>query len=255
MITVGIDLAAEPKKTGVCEIGWKSGEAVVRKLEINCDDSYLLRAVDRAGKVGIDAPFGWPDEFVDAVSAHQKFAPWPGRDETDPRGFREHLTFRETDRFVRARARRPLSVSTDKIGVTAMRCAYFLDTLARRGIDVDRSGFGTIVEVYPAATLVRWNLPVSPPYKAAKGRASLEELVTRLRDQLPQLSFPQERDEHLFRENDDAFDALVSALVARAAALGLTDDPPEENRERARREGWIRLPQAGSLGRLTAPTV
>jgi hypothetical protein len=39
------------------------------------------------------------------------------------------------------------------------------------------------------------------------------------------------------------FDALVASLVARAAALGLTQPPEtEEERDRAAREGWIHVP-------------
>lgn len=49
------------------------------------------------------------------------------------------------------------------------------------------------------------------------------------------------------RHRHDAFDALVAALVARAALLGLTDGPPAEARARAEREGWIHLPLRGSL--------
>jgi len=52
------------------------------------------------------------------------------------------------------------------------------------------------------------------------------------------------------REDDDNFDAFVSALVARAAVLGLTDPIPRGMRWRAMREGWIHLPAADSLPRL-----
>ena len=41
----------------------------------------------------------------------------------------------------------------------------------------------------------------------------------------------------------NCFDALVSSLVARAAALGLTEPPePGEQADRAVREGWIHVP-------------
>jgi len=41
----------------------------------------------------------------------------------------------------------PLSVSTDRIGVTAMRCAPLLDALAAADHPVDRAGGGRVVEV------------------------------------------------------------------------------------------------------------
>jgi hypothetical protein len=41
----------------------------------------------------------------------------------------------------------------------------------------------------------------------------------------------------------NCLDALVCSLVARAAALGLTQPPePGEEADRATREGWIHLP-------------
>jgi hypothetical protein len=49
----------------------------------------------------------------------------------------------------------------------------------------------------------------------------------------------------------DRLDALVCALVTRAAALGLTRPVPlDEDAARIAREGWIHLPLSDSLGRL-----
>ena len=52
----------------------------------------------------------------------------------------------------------------------------------------------------------------------------------------------------ILAEDDDVFDALICALVARAATLDLTVRPEHENVEIARREGWIHLPVEGVLG-------
>ncbi|MFZ4078216.1 MAG: hypothetical protein ACOYKK_02115 [Microbacteriaceae bacterium] len=51
----------------------------------------------------------------------------------------------------------------------------------------------------------------------------------------------------------DAFDAVIAALCARAAALGLVERPPDEIVERARVEGWIALP-TGPIGDLLQTT-
>jgi hypothetical protein len=51
-------------------------------------------------------------------------------------------------------------------------------------------------------------------------------------------------------EGDDALDALVAALVARAAALRMTESAPRELKGQAQREGWIHLPQTASLSEL-----
>jgi hypothetical protein len=51
--------------------------------------------------------------------------------------------------------------------------------------------------------------------------------------------------------SDHAFDAFVSALVARAVERGKTDRPRKRQRELARREGWIHVPAEGSLASLS----
>jgi hypothetical protein len=48
--------------------------------------------------------------------------------------------------------------------------------------------------------------------------------------------------ERLCREHDHVLDAVVSALLARAAALGYATPPPDQYRAAALREGWIALP-------------
>ncbi|MCO7202637.1 hypothetical protein NH287_03815 [Microbacterium sp. CnD16-F] len=42
--------------------------------------------------------------------------------------------------------------------------------------------------------------------------------------------------------SDDAFDAVVAALIARAHALRATHPVPPARTAQARREGWIALP-------------
>ena len=51
--------------------------------------------------------------------------------------------------------------------------------------------------------------------------------------------------------SDDALDAFISSLVARAVARGKTDPPRKKQLELARQEGWIHVPQEGSLGALS----
>ena len=52
------------------------------------------------------------------------------------------------------------------------------------------------------------------------------------------------------RESDDCFDALVAALVARAAAIGCCEPIPSKDLDLAAEEGWIALPLPGSLQKL-----
>ena len=64
---------------------------------------------------------------------------------------------RRTDTVVHDKLRlMPLSVSADRIAHVALRCAVLLAKLDAAGRPVDRSGGGTVVEVYPAASLLGW---------------------------------------------------------------------------------------------------
>ena len=244
MRILGIDLAAQPKKTYACLLRWHDCE-LQAELHRGCDDAQLIALARGCKKVAIDAPFGWPKEFVDALVAHQAAEGWPAPDDESPEIFRAALSFRATDRVV-MHTRRPLSVSTDRIGVTAMRCAYLL----HRWKAIDRTGRGRFVEVYPAGALGRWGLEASG-YKGAHNDV-VRELLGRLCETLPALTLDAATRE-ICATSDDAFDALVASLVARAAALGLTDGPPRVVRDRAMQEGWIHLPVRGSLPFLAAP--
>lgn len=240
--TVGVDLSAEPVRTAVCTVTWTPGAASVEPPIRPADDAAIVAACADADKVGIDCPFGWPEPFLAAVSAHAAGRPWPGRDQGAAADYRRELRYRATDYHVhQVSGRWPLSVSTDLIGVAAMRCASLLDSLATRGTPVDRSGAGLVMEVYPAAALREWQL-LRKAYKV--DAVVLDAMVTELRTALPGLSFPA--GDAPYRRSDHAFDALICALVARAGQCGATLPPQTaEQQRRASGEGWIHLPVGG----------
>ncbi len=240
MTTLGIDLAAEPKATGGCSIEWGNDAAVVRWVSVGLTDEKILAHAEAADIVGIDAPFGWPTRFVEAVTAHHAGRRWPvDRWDTESR---RRLRLRATDERVHSvTGITPLSVSSDAIAIPATRCALLIDRLGVK----DRSGDGRVQEVYPAAALSKWGLP-HRGYKGRENAGALGTLLASLRDRAPWLQIST-RDEQLCAVNDDAFDALVASLVARAASRGLTLRPQEDELAAARVEGWIALPVIGSL--------
>jgi hypothetical protein len=149
-----------------------------------------------------------------------------------------------------------MSVSTDRIGATAMRCACLLSKIAERtDRPIDLTGADKIAEVYPAAALKVWADDAASPgltwtgYKGERGRASRERILRALAAIAEPLAI-QDADIDLCHHSDDALDALVCALVTRTAAIGLTHKPSRQHTEAASREGWIHVPEPGSLTRL-----
>jgi predicted RNase H-like nuclease len=63
----------------------------------------------------------------------------------------------------------------------------------------------------------------------------------------PRQRFAQGHHEGLVAGKDDALDALVAALIARTAGLGLTVLPTGAERPRPVTEGWIHVAVEGSL--------
>jgi predicted nuclease with RNAse H fold len=219
-IFAGIDLAAQKETTAACVVH----DGVVTFAGRGLSDDDLEALVQGCVKVGIDAPFGWPRRFVDAIVAHRDGAGWP---EAEAR----ELRLRHTDRFVHAELGvTALSVSTDRIGIVAFRCAGLL----ARFRESDRSGAGLLCEVYPAAALRRWYGESAKGYRRdAEKRASLLRRLTV--DHGIAIG-----DESRFCD-DHVFDAFVCALVARAVLDGKTIPPDDP--DLAAEEGWIHLPR------------
>jgi predicted nuclease with RNAse H fold len=91
--TVGIDLAAQPKNTATARIEWSSRGAMVTNVAVDQSNEQIVVLAQGAAKVGIDAPLGWPLEFIDFVIAQRDGLSLPP---TDLDG-RRQLAFRETD--------------------------------------------------------------------------------------------------------------------------------------------------------------
>lgn len=103
-----------------------------------------------------------------------------------------------------------------------------------------------MVEVYPAASLHCWGLPFKG-YKGAANRGQRKALITALLGAAPWLQLGPHA--QLCAESDDALDAVIAAVTARAAALAKVTQPRDgSERAQAEREGWIALPTTGLDG-------
>lgn len=228
MITLGIDLSSMREGTAACMITWHKNSAVAASAASGCCDEKLYELIAEADAVGIDAPFGWPKDFVAAV------ADWTSTEWSTE--LRDRLQFRETDRVVRQHTGRlPLSVSSDRIALPAMRAMALL----RQHKVTDRSGTKGFYEVYPAGSLYCWKLTCRG-YKRLDDEClgTRNEILRNLRIKFPWLEAPDS-----YADTSDCLDALVASLTARAAVCALTVKPAGAQLNLARREGWIHLPK------------
>lgn len=237
MITLGVDLAAAAEKTAVARVLWSRGRVAVESVKPGQSNEQILAAVGGVTKVGLDCPLGWPNPFIDFVTAHRDRHPLAAHDLAG----RRQLAYRMTDQFVVDQGwGRPLSVSADLIGHAAMRAAGLLATLETNGFDADRAGAGLVVESYPAAALRHWGLP-STGYKGTVGTPVRASVVDGLCERFPALDLGEY--DAMCRRSDDALDAVICALIARAAAIGAVVWPTTEQLPRAQTEGWIVVPR------------
>ncbi|WP_295825730.1 DUF429 domain-containing protein [uncultured Microbacterium sp.] len=239
MRTVGVDLAAGAPGTALAEMVWSGGAARLTRVEIGIQDADIVASVSPGDAwLGVDCPLGWPDAFVDFVQAHHA--------DVDPllgpvdggADWRRPLVYRHTDHVVRERIGRwPLSVSTDRLGVTALRGAGLLRRLAAGGFPVDRAAEGRLFEVYPGGSLRLWGFDTSGYRVDATRRAVLLDALSQRAPWLDLGGFGP-----LAISKADAFDAVIAALATRAGALGSFARPASGMLSVARREGWVVLP-------------
>ena len=231
---VGVDFAAQAKDTWAA-IGTvrSKGRFKITEIRGNISDEDMV-AIAGAGHqvIAIDAPFGWPDGFVSFVEKyHMGRTPRPVE--------RIDFRFRMTDKDIHDRFRKwPLSVSTDRLGIVAHR----LTSLLSRLTDCDVPPFWkngrttTIIEVYPAATLLALGLSTKGYKAEGKVRGSMLRKLDAAGLEIP-LDLAE-----LCIASDDALDAAVCALTAHLYSLGETVGHPAGDML-IRQEGWIFAPR------------
>lgn len=270
-LTVGIDLASQHRKTAAAAIDWSEEPRVIPLDHLGVsgplDDKAVLNLINAPGvtKVGIDAPFGWPIAFVDAIAGWRHDRRWPVPP-GDPELLQDNLVLRRTDWEVfrvtgrpahsePRRGKRPLSVTTDKIAFTAMRCARILAASGHTSL----AGDGLPAEVYPDAALREWGIWPADwdkkrfGYKGTtqKARERRQQLIGALANELGNWVVQDDAVVEAWISSDDELDAFICALIARAVATGVTREVSDP--ECASVKGWIHLPKPDTLGQLASP--
>jgi len=237
MLIAGLDLAAEPKGTALAVLDWSRSRVKLLSLEQNVQDQRIIDAASTLDKLGIDCALGWPVDFVDFLKRYSSES-LAGEVFEGDIDWRRRLAHRETDREVhRVTGRWPLSVSTDRLGMTALRCAGLLSKLQASGTPIDRSGGGLVVEIYPAASMRIWGLQIAG-YRNSESIRS--RLINNLKEAAPWLELLGF--EVQLVESCDAFDSVIAALAAGSAASGKSSRPPASKLAQAKVEGWVALP-------------
>ena len=235
----GIDLAAEPKFTGVATLSVTDTSVRLEQVAVGVTDAQLIEAVTGSLGTGVDVPVGWPVAFAEFLQHHTDQTLEPPETTAGP--WRRTLALRATDIDVHRRTGlTPLSVSANLIAYPAFRWAGIEAKLRARNVDVSRDGSGTIAEVYPAAALYRWGVPHTG-YKGRQRRNVRHRMVEALSSFFETLDWNGFED--LVLADDNALDAVISALVRYQMYCGDCEGPPEHLREIARREGWIWVPK------------
>lgn len=241
MIFSGIDLAADPSKTGAATLKTSRKGPMLIDVHLNTSDLHIINHVLDADLTGIDAPLGWPRSFRRFINDHasgELVGQFVGTEE------RRELANRFTDLDVRRVAGVvPLPVAAERIAFPVMRWAgveaQLRDELGSEA--VRRDGLGRIAEVYPAAALKMWGLR----HRGYKGESPAAqearvEIVASLAREL-RLDWAGFEDAAIY--NADCLDAVIAALVASEISAGHCLPPPKEHASLVAEEGWIWIPR------------
>lgn len=237
----GIDLAADPAKTGTALIQVTPAGPLLIDATCTATDDHLVTHITRAELTGVDIPLGWPRAFREFLNAHAAgedcLSAGAGPDA------RRELVNRFTDLEVRRTAGvTPLPVAAERIAHPALRWAGIEQRLRAAGVNTHRGGEGKVAEVYPAAALKQWGMR-HRGYKGAgdAGRAVREEIAAGLSARFG-LDWGDRRS--LAVGSADCLDAVIAALIAREVRAGRCIAPPADQAELVAEEGWIWVPRA-----------
>ncbi len=238
---IGVDLAAQPKNTSLCVLEWKRNPRVV-SIHRPATDDQIINESHGVAAIGIDSPFGWPISFAKFILKKQVSRDFLPINPSEA----NHLKYRFTDDYVRkhfdslGKNVKPLSVSTDKLGVVALRCVRLCQCLAAKYGDEFK-----IFEIYPAASLASW-MTVKGSYKSSTNPSISRENRIYIVEELEKHGVDMSIRKDSFVNSDDDLDALLCALTCAVAFKEKTFLSPADMSKLTEFEGWIHFP-CGSL--------
>src|SRR5690625_4870161 len=210
----GIDLAAEPKFTGVATLAVTDTSVRLEHAAVGVTGAQLIAAVSRSGGTGVDVPVGWPVAFVEFLQHHNDHTLEPPETTAGP--WRRTLGLRAADIDLHRRTGlTTLSVSANLIAYPAFRWAAIEAKLR---------------------ALYRWGIPYTG-YTGRQRRNVRHRMVVALCLLFGALDWSGFED--LIVADDNALDAVISVLVRYEVYCGDCDGPPEYLGEITQREGWM----------------
>lgn len=259
-LTFGIDLLATPARTAASLIRWtENGAGTVHFVALDFEDTDLFEHMvsPEVTRTAIAAPFGWPADFISEIIRYTDTGEWtvlPGSPQY------QELRRRVTDRVIELLGVPSLAFSSERVVLSTMRCASLLSNYwAFTGEPADRTGRGRVLETCPNAALAQWRVHSMQdeqdpgPYigttpGAPRRRARIVKRIAQYGENWLELT---EEIIAACEASEHCLNALICALVARAAEIGRLEDVADP--DAARREGWIRVPTAEPLSVLADP--
>lgn len=236
-VIVGIDCASVEKNVGLALGAVERGELTIREIAAGGGSHSVVELIARwlppgqPALLAFDAPLGWPAAMGPELFNHSAGMPLTAPPDV--------LFSRLTDRIIRQKIKkRPLEVGANLIARTAHAALGLLQHLREEtGLAIplawepDHLEETCAIEVYPAATLLVYNIRV-PNYKLLRAQAARRKLVTLLSSYMAVATEPER-----LVANSHTLDAAVCVLAGYDFLSGRCIRP--DDFRTARKEGWI----------------
>jgi len=249
---IGIDCATVANRVGISIAQWDGEKTTIVDLFLG-DPSKALASIVTGSLLkelehprilfALDAPLGWPVAFKEGLHNHIAGARFGDGKRAVDSYFR-----RRTDDYVHNKLKkRPLEVTANLIARTAYHTLEFLEALGPSSLlwsaDAVPPTPRSVIEVYPAATLISHGGDIEGYKKNREKRAILSDLIA---DSISGVGGFRTQ----MIDSDHLLDAAACTLAAHDFLKGEALAPSADDLDYAKREGWIWFKQpAGPSGK------